>query len=324
MNKRCKLMSSDKKLFEKIGKLLFLYAMEELKTVFAEIPKEDKGKVESILKVFTLTFSDVVIKDLEFDEVERNYLVSLRISPKYYKTLIEKLTLNNVKVLTDDPEAENVINYAQKRLNKKETRGFDGWDSQVRIGKPKRSAPIEQIAADGDYLELIRVINDFSAPSEKRDRAKEMLETAVNNAMKKSYEQSLANPRLVDDSIRNLLNIATDGFLKAIGHSSLTQHAAQIAMDIALSDPAYYEKLVLMGNDRYLTPLINLKAIIAFTEKTFPDKNKYRAQIKFARRYSNLKWLVKAYEEAKDKLNPDERKLLKTYVTYINQSRTRV
>ncbi len=297
--------------------------MEELKTVFAEIPKEDKDKLESILKVFKLTFSDVVIKDLEFDEIDRNYLVSLKITPKHYKVLIEKFTLNKIGILTDDPDAESVIDHAKSRLRKKETRGFDGWDTQVKVGKPKRKASLEQIVADGDYLEVIRIINDITASPEKRDKAKEMLDEAVKIAIKKYYEQSLINPRMIDGSISGLLAIATNGFLKATKREKLTQHAAQIALDIALSDPDYYEKLIIMGNDRYLTPLINLKAIIAFTKKTFFNKNKYRVQIKFAFRYSNLKWLVKAYEAAKDKLTAEERKLLKTYVTYVNQARTR-
>ncbi len=298
--------------------------MEDLKTVFAEIPKTDKDKLESILKVFKLTFSDVKIEDLEYDEVGENYLVSLRISSKYYKILIEKFTLNKINVLTNDPEAESVIDHAKGRLRKKETRGFDGWDTQIRIGKPKRKGPLEQIVADGDYVEVIRILNDMSADAEKREKAKELLNVAVEIAIKKAYEQTLTNPRLIDESINELLGIATDGFLKATDREKLAEQAAQIALDLALSDPEYYEKLVIMGNDKYLTPLLNLKAIIAFTKKTFFNKEKFRRQIKFAQRYSNLKWLVKAYEAVKDKLSSEERKLLKTYVTYINQSRTKV
>jgi hypothetical protein len=297
--------------------------MEELKIVFAEIPTEDKEKLESVLKVFKLTFSDVTIKDVEYEKVDQNYLVSLKISAKYYKTLIEKFTLNKIKVLTDDPEAQTAINHAQGRLRKKETRGFDGWDTQVKVGKPKRKSPLEQIIAEGDYMELIRIINDISADPEKRDKAKDGLKTALNIAIKKLYEQSIVNPRTVDESINALLEIATNGFIRAVGLEKTADHAAQVAMDIALSEPEYYEKLILMGNDRYLAPLINLKAVAAFTKKTFTNKNKFRNQIKFAQRYSNLKWLIKAYGKVKEKLTAEERSLLKTFVTFINQSRTR-
>ncbi len=298
--------------------------MEDFKIVFVEIDIIDKKKIESILKVFKLTFSDVIIKDLEFDNIGDKYLVSFQISSKYYKTIIEKLTLNKIKVLTDDPEAESAIDHAQSRLNKRETRGFDGWDTLARVGKPKRNAPVKLIAEEGDYLELIRIINDLTGPAERREEASSLLKDAVNIAIQKLYEQSLINPRTTENVIDELLSIASNGFLKATGLNSLTEHAAQIAMDIAMSDPKYYAKLVLIGNDRYLSPVINLKAVVNFAKKTFEDRQKYRQQIKFAYQFSNLKHLVKVYEVAKKYLTNEERKILKNFVTYINAARTKV
>ncbi len=308
-----------------LEKLLYLLIMDELKTIFAEIPKLDKKKFESIIKVFTLTFSDVKIEELEFNEIGPNYLVSLKISPKYYATLIEKLTLNKIKVLTNDPEAEKVINHAKGRLKKRETKGFDGWDGLARIGEPKRNDdPIEKIVEDGDYVEIIRIINDLDGDKNRREEAKKQLGTAVNIAIQKYYNEALVNPRLINTNIDKILEIASDGFLKARNHTRLMERAAQVAMDLALSDPKYYEKLIMIGNDIYLPPKISLKAIVAFTKATFADKQTFRDQIRFALKYANLKQLVRAYEQAKGELSADERKIIKTFATFINQQRTHV
>ena len=105
--------------------LIFWLDMEELKPVFLEIRSKDKEKFNSILKVIKLTFSSVIIQGLTFDKIDDKFLVSFNISQKHYHTLIEKLTLNKLDVISTEASDLEIINSAKGKLRKKDNAGFE-------------------------------------------------------------------------------------------------------------------------------------------------------------------------------------------------------
>ncbi|GEM_PF-3844222 len=298
--------------------------MNDFKTVFAEISYEDKEKLNSIIKIFKITFSDVKIEEVEFQKLDRNYLVSFNISEKYYSKIIEKFTLNKIKIITSEKEDEEVIAFANSRMQKKDVRAFDGWDTQVNINKPKRGLPVKQLIAEGDYLEIIKIINDVNYDPGEREAAKIGLPKALENAIKNAYSEAINNPRALEESVSKLIDIASNGFVNSQKLENIFQNAMSICFDLIKTNKKFYNLFINIGNNKDLPDIYNIKAILEFTNLTFYDKKEFIQNIKYAFRYSNLKYIVSIYDNVKEKLTINEKKLLKDFLNYINQNRTQV
>ncbi len=297
--------------------------MDELKPVFLEIRAKDKEKLESILKVIKLTYSSVIIDGLSFDKINDKLLVSFNVSKNHHNILIEKLTLNNLDVISTEASDLEIINSAKGKLRKKDNTGFDGWDTIANYGKPTKNQPVETLINTGDYIELIKIINDLSIDNKKREEAKKGLSESVNNAIKKLYGNAMISAREAERSISMLVDIGSNGFLVARQEFEIINKAMQIALDIISQYPQTVNILVDIANNKSLQPIHNLRAIILFAKITFSNKTKYIRNIKYANLYLNLKWIIKIYDKAKDELSREEKGLLKNAVGYINRYRTK-
>ena len=297
--------------------------MEELKPVFLEIRAKDKDKLESILKVIKLTFSSVIIEKLTFDKIDDKLLVSFNISKNHNKTLIEKLTLNGFDVISTESTDMEIINSAKRKLRKKDNTGFDGWDTIANYGKPKKNIPVETLTKNGDYIELIKIINDLSIDNTKREIAKKALAESVENAIKLLYGQGILSKHAAEKSINELVNIASNRFLNARGEFNVINRAMNIALDIASKYPEIINILIDIANNKALQPIYNIRAIILFASIVYSDKSKYSRNIKYANLYLNIKWIIKIYDKAKAELSSNEKRIIKDAVTLVNRYRTR-
>ncbi len=298
--------------------------MEEFKPVFLEIRIKDKDKLESVLKVFKLSFSKSKIIDLSYDKIENNYLVSFKIDIDHYYHLLEKLTLNNLVVMTTDKEDEEIINKARGKLRKKDTIGFDGWDTVSNYGKPVKNLPIKTLTEQGDYVELIKIINDLSIDNSRREEAKENLHDAVKIAIQKYYSQAVNFPLESEKNIKELIEIGSNRFLSAVGESELVKKAMEMALEAVLQNNDLINLLIDLANSKDIPLVFNLKALATFAKVVFEDKAKFKKNIKYANYYLNLRWIIKVYDKVKSELNSDEKSWLKKAVSLINSYRTKV
>ncbi len=298
--------------------------MEELKPVFLEIRIRDKAKVESILKLFRLSFSKVKIEGLSFDKLDNNYLVSFNISPEYYNLIIEKLTLNNLQVMATNKEEEEIISKAKGKLRKKDTIGFDGWDTVANYGKPSSNAPIKELAERGDYIELIKIINDLSIDSSRRNEAKKYLHEATENAITFFYSNAVNFPLESEKSIKNLIELGSNRFLSAIGEKELVNRAMEMALRAVSNHEELINFLIDIANEKNIPMIYNLRALATFGKLVLQDKVKHKKNIKYAKYYLNLRWIIKVYDKVKSELNSEEKMLLRKVTSLINSYRTKV
>lgn len=297
--------------------------MEELKPVFLEIRAKDKEKLNSILKVIKLTFSSVIIQGLTFDKIDDKFLVSFNISQKHYHTIIEKLTLNKLDVISTEASDLKIINSAKGKLRKKDNAGFDGWDTIANYGKPSKNLSIDELIKTGDYIELIKIINDLTLDNARREKAKEGLAESIENRIKQLYGQAMISKREAEQSVTKLVDIASNGFLIARDETRVINRAIELAFDIASQNSDSVNFLIDIANNRSLQPIYNIRAIILFASIVFNDKAKYSRNIKYANLYLNIKWLIKIYDNVKAELSPNEKRTLKNIVTFVNRYRTR-
>ncbi len=298
--------------------------MEELKPVFMEIRIKDKDKLESVFKVFKLSYSNSKITELTYDKIENNYLVSFKVNIEYYYKLLEKLTLNNLQVMTTDKEDEEVINRAKGKLHKKDAAGFDGWDTVANYGKPAKNVPIKKLTEQGDYVELIKIINDLSIDNAKREKAKENLHEAVFIATQRYYSQAVNLPLEAEKNIKELIEIGSNRFLMAIGETELVKTAMDMAFEAVTQHNELINLLIDLANSKDIPLAYNLKALVTFSKVVLSDKSKFRKNIKYANYYLNLRWIIKVYDKAKNELSSEEKSWLKKAVHLINSYRTKV
>ena len=298
--------------------------MEEFKPVFLEIRIKDKDKLESVFKVFKLSYSSSKIIDLSYDKIDSNYLVSFKIDAEHYYPLLEKLTLNNLHVMTTDKEDEEIISRAKGKLRKKDTKGFDGWDTVANYGKPVKNLPVKTLSEQGDYQELIKIINDLSIDNNRREEAKQYLHDAVKIAIQKYYSQAVNFPLESEKNIKELIEIGSNRFLSAIGEDKLVKNAMGMAFEAVLQNNNLINLLIDLANSKDIPLVFNLKALATFAKVVLEDKDKYRNNIKYANYYLNLRWIIKIYDKVKNELTPLEKSLLKQAVSLINRYRTKV
>lgn len=296
----------------------------ELRPLFAQFAASQKNKAESVLKVLKLTISDLNLQDIHYTEFQDKIVLSFRYNEKHAQTVAERFALNKLEIITDDEETKKAIEEAKRKLNKKDQKGFDGWDDGGE--SKKANLPLEQLIRNGEYGVLINISRDIRANKERRDGALSGLDGAISNAIKTNYSEGMKETLRAADRAAKLVSIASSSKLKFMQKSAFTHEAGLLAINLAGSTPHAFEKLIDMVNDSHIDPAVIVKAAAKFSAVVIMDSKPNIKAIDYAMEKANIANLQSAFEAVKDnfsqhEITKHEIMAVKKFVEFINDKR---
>ena len=296
----------------------------ELKKVTAKLKPDELAKFKSVLKVMKYTKAGFAVENLVYKDKVFLVEVSFEVSPENYNAIVEKLSLNKIKLEIKDEESSKIIEGVNQELQRGKNKNvFMGWTGATEKKENTKDYSFEGISNDGNYEELIRITRDVSATKEEVAMAASKIDYAINNALKKAYEPALQDQFYAEGGIRRLLQIAGDPNLTLINKNDFKLKAGLQAINLSVKHKDFNSSLITIANnskvDNYISVTAAVRLAGILVNNTFLDKKLVDPTVKDL----NIKWLTSILGGVKHKFAEKELKDFESMVKYIKKNRVK-
>ncbi len=293
-----------------------LSAKNKIKVI---IPESDKTRFVYILEQFHYLTREFDSSPLELMPNNKDYFCVITVKKMAHYTLfVEILYLNGFEVQSKDDKVKEVID----KLNQKQLEELAEFASKVELkkGVNKTHPSLDKLANEGKYLDLVKVSKDITYSPETSKKARGNVSKAVTNAIILNIENASKYKITFDEAISNLLSISTDNELRFCNCGELMIQSANVAFELCTKSSDSLIHLIKIANQKHSDSIINLKAAAKFAEVVFSDEERYKAQIKFASKELNVRWLYNVVEPFRVKLNEEENQSIDKLIDYVRNS----
>ncbi|GBD89907.1 hypothetical protein BMS3Abin04_00620 [bacterium BMS3Abin04] len=293
-----------------------------LKEITLVIRENEEPALKSILDLFKKNFSNFELTKYSKGSLGDEAIITFKVNRQFYGTLVQKLAYNDLRLFRKDEEAKEIVNKVIRQKRKTITFPLSGWDAVRSKKKTISIEQLEEFAVNGNYNELFKVLKDsINHSAEIVTLAKKLLSDSIAISINRIYSDAIERKKEPKKQLSKLLKIASDKKIKNAGKLRELKEAGFYSIELCLSEPGLFSKLIDIANGSNLPSVINIKAAIEFADKIFNDQDKYTDEIKLAIKKLNTRWLNIAVETAIKAFNQEEIELLDKLIDFINKHR---
>lgn len=290
--------------------------------IVVKATESEVTKLKELLKKLEDSITDLMIGPLLIGELGEDFIVSFNVDDKHYRMIIEKLTMNKLKVLTLDDKIIKIINATPMKVK------MQSPSANLQEREQPKTPPVdvqnqtlENAIQNGEYETVIQIAMDIRNSSEIVERAKNNISYSVFIAIEKVYHKALEKKYEVPKSFARLVEISTDSKLKTLKFTELLKYAGARAVNISALHKEHFRKLIQLCNDSKLLNYVNVKAAIKFSDIALKDPDQYEIEIDLAVRELNIKWLQIVYDVACVEFNKEEQSQFNQLLDLITSKR---
>jgi hypothetical protein len=168
----------------------------------------------------------------------------------------------------------------------------------------------------------MKISKNPMAGKETAEKAKSSIARSVENGIELNYNQGKNSKNERNRSINNLIEIASDQYLKTILDNEIILSAGKSAIELCSLDEDHLSYLIHMANKNSLPNKINILAAIKFYEVVKKDQEYYKIDIQKAARNLNTRWLNTSLDIIYNKLTEYEIEEIKNAINFIKSMRS--
>lgn len=290
--------------------------------IIVKASSSEVTKLKELLKRLEESISDLIIGPLIIGELGDEFIVSFNIDDKHYRMIVEKLTMNKIKVLTLDEKIVQIINATPMNVNV-ETKLKEAKEKEQQKLTPLevQNNVLDEAIQNGEYEKVIQIAMDIRNNSEIIERAKNNISYSVFISIEKAYHKALEKKYEIPKSFSRLIEISTDNRLKTLQFTELLKYAGARAVNISALQKEHFRKLIQLCNDSKLINYVNIKAAVKFSEIALKDPEQYRSEIELAERELNIKWLQIVFDIASVEFNEEEQNQFNELIEFVRARR---
>ena len=306
---------------------MFLNSNENIKTITILIKEKNLPVIKSILDFLKEMNKDFSVMKYKTGKIGEDVLVSFRVHNKYYAQVLEKLAYNDIPVIIKDQSVIDFID--EKKEHKRQKLRARGWKEIGVHVKQITFQELEQLINEGRISEVAKEAKGgVGTNPEIVQKAKNSLTKTVDVAIENLIRYAEENPTKKQNSINELLDIATDSDLKLFQKRNEMVKAGEAAIAIAINNEELYNNLISIANNNKLENILNVKStiylsglILSIDENNQGLESDKQIELPDVVKLLNTRWLKIAYETVFKKLTEEEKNNLNQLIEFIEQKR---
>jgi hypothetical protein len=276
--------------------------------------------IKTILKFLNEKHPTFKAMKFRTGKIGEDILVSFKVNEEFYSKVLEKFAYNDIPIIMKDKKANEIID--EKKEQKRRKLKAQGW-SEINAKKNQITlAELDKLARGGKLKKITKEAK--GGISSNRDivkKARSLISETVENSITNLINYAIEKPGRREDTIDELLLIATDKDLKLFGKVEEMIKAGIVSIELALSHKNYYDKIILIANNTKINNLINVKATIALASIYNLNENENSEKLTNAVKYLNTRWLKIALESVRSKFTHEEIKIFERFIGIIEEQR---
>ncbi|MBU0474190.1 MAG: hypothetical protein KKF62_08500 [Bacteroidetes bacterium] len=291
----------------------------EFKKVSVEILDNEVSKIKQFLMSLSDIRNSISIKKLEGGNESKSDFYVFTIEQDVLKEFVIKLSNANLKIVTQEEINEKLRSTIKSNAAYNSATDTDISPADLKAAKSVKT--IEDFIKEGEYKILLNIIKDIRLEQNKRNRAEGALPAAVKKAIEIHYEEGLQSKRRAFVSLEELVEIATNSQLKTLRLNHILENAGFRAIEICIHYKDFADELIKIANNIKIPNIVSIKAIIKFAEITLNDSRNFKpdfeADIIYAIKNTNLRWLNIAFDSVINTLNEEEKNNVEKFMDFI-------
>lgn len=276
--------------------------------------------MENIIETLAQKIPHLIVTPIKYGKIGNEFLASFKVNEEHFQFIIEKLTINGIQVISQDERAKQYVDKAKSRIRESGTGNMMHWGNKNKT-KIIEKKSIDELSAEGDFAEVIRISRDITLPKEESNRAKLSIDRAVQSAISKAYSEAYSKKIDIHKNLDRLILIASDDNLKVLQKIDFIKQAGSLAVQICLKHTDYVADLIPICNNNKLHNIICVKAAIAFHDIVFRNRDLFKEELVIARKKLNTRWLLIAINSVEPELTPSEKASFNALIDFISANR---
>jgi len=287
--------------------------------ISVEVSDDDASKIKQFLMKLGDIRNSVSVKKSEGSKDQNISFYTFSIESDVLKDFAIRLKGANLKVVTQDEINDKLRSSIQSSAAYNSAVATD--ISPEDLISIKRKKTIQDFVEGGQYEVLLDMIRNIQLEKNKRDRAEFAIPATVKKAIELYYEDGISSKRRATSALEGLVSIATNVQLKNLRINHILENAGYKAIEVCLLYSDYADELIKISNNIKIPYIVSIKAVVKFAELTLRDDRNFRfeyeADVNFAAKNTNLRWLKIAYDAVENEFTDDEKKQFEKFMSFI-------
>ena len=284
------------------------------------VKDKDVDKFKVIFGIIQKKQSEQPLPPPKIGKLGKDYLIALKFEESFYRTAVETLTYNDMKILLPDDQTQEMIDQIrERRIQIAINSSIIVDDSPIRSRVSAEA--VDEMVDLGNYGSIINVSKNINADQEVVERALNNISNSINRAIDIAVLEAKSDKALIKSSIKKLIHIASDNKIKSLNKLDLLKRAGVEAIELCVNDWDTVKELINISNNNQLHNLINIKAAVKFYDVVLSNRTKYKLELEAATKKLNVRWLIIALDVVENNLSDEEKSKLESLIEFIRKKR---
>jgi hypothetical protein len=291
----------------------------DFKKISVEITEEESTKIKDLLGSIGDIRNSISIRKLDGNKDQKVAFYTFTIEEEVLKDFVIKLKNSRLKVVSQDEINEKLRTTIKSNAAYSSAVNTDLNSAELQTLKKKKR--IEDFIEEGNYSVLLDILRDIRLDQNKRLRAESAIPATVKKAIEINFEEGMLGKRRAFTALEELVNIATNPQLKNLRLGHILDNSGYKAIELCTKFDDFADELIKIANNIKMPNIISIKAVIKFAELTLRDnrnfKYSYEADIVYAVKNTNLRWLRIAWDSVFQEISEEEKAQYDKFMSFI-------
>ena len=291
----------------------------EFKKISVAITSEDSHKIKNLLGSIGDIRNSISIRKLGGNKEDKFAFYTFTIEEDVLKDFVVKLSNSGLQVVSQDQINEKLRTTIKTNAAYNSAVNSDINAEDLKSLKKKKK--LEDFIEEGNYTVLLDILRDIRLDQNKRYRAETAIPATVKKAIELNFEEGSSGKRRAFVALEELVNIATNAQLKNLRLGHILENAGFKAIELCTKYDDFADELIKIANNIKMPNIISIKAIIKFAELTLRDnrnfKFAYEADIVYATKNTNLRWLKIAWDSVSQDISEEEKAQYDKFMSFM-------
>ena len=289
-----------------------------LKKVVVKVDERELSQVKTVLKSYKESEPEVSISALRHGSLGDDALVSFNIDSDHFDAMVEKLNIHGIKVLLPTKKIEKT--QVQMKIQEKQVLSSITRSEIKRTSSETPVAILEGSIGRGEYEKVIQISKDFRNGYEVIKRAKDSIESTIKKAIDIAFDKAVKSKFEINNSVSQLMKIASDRNLKAMHFINYQKDAGMAAIKLCSTSREYINLLIQICNNNSIPNIVCAKAAVDLTGMVL-NGEEVTEDFEYAVRYLNIKWLQIVVDIVSVELPQREKESIKKLINTVRKTR---
>ncbi|MHB9010955.1 MAG: hypothetical protein ACYC49_01860 [Ignavibacteriaceae bacterium] len=259
--------------------------------IIAKVSEDEFESAQNLLRTLKKSPNNIEINSVRYGSLGEDRLISFDLDEKNLKIVIENLITNGLKILSPEQFAKEketrVIINNQSNINDIEKLDV----TRNSTGKESPSALLDLAIKNGDYEIVVQLSKDIRSGLDILNKARGNIDIAIQTAIDRAYNKGIRSTFDTNNSLEQLLKIASDKNLKVLNKQELQKKAGLKALELCGSNYEQSNKLIQICNNNLLPYFVCLKAAAKLCEILENNQEIVQEEILYATKHLNVRWI---------------------------------